>query len=316
MGCKGGGMDQAFQFLHKNAICTERSYAYTAKDGTCHQQTCEIAVPKGALTGYKDITPNNELALQEAVSKQPVSVAIEADQTFFQLYHGGVLTKKCLEHLNHGVLVVGYGADNGLDYWKVKNSWGPAWGEKGYIRLQRGVPTPDGVGQCGITLMASYPVLSAAPSPPLSRPSSPPSPPSPPHVPAASHYEEPPCQSDEVEARIQGLDGVLCAPPCSGEDDDHDDHDDDDTIHDNASCPTDVPAGTKAQPQCVLRSPGGSTYCALVCQDDSECPKNVSCGQTGQGQGLCVYPDERASSGVSIVLATSSAEKAEALFLV
>merc|ERR1719189_3555820 len=66
-GCGGGSMDTAFQFLHKNAICTEQSYKYTAKDGTCHQKTCETAIPKGALTGFKDVTPNDELALKEAV---------------------------------------------------------------------------------------------------------------------------------------------------------------------------------------------------------------------------------------------------------
>ena len=42
------------------------------------------------------------------------------------------------------IQVVGYGTDNGVDYWLIKNSWGPDWGENGFIRLQRGV------GMCGI----------------------------------------------------------------------------------------------------------------------------------------------------------------------
>lgn len=285
-GCHGGSMDAAFQFLHKNAICTEDSYPYTAQDGTCHQNACEAAVPKGGLTGFKDVTPNDELALKEAVSKQPVSVAIEADEMAFQLYRGGVLTKQCGVKLDHGVLVVGYGTENGLDYWKVKNSWGPTWGESGYIRLERGNSSKKS-GQCGINLDASYPVMSDVPGPSPSPPG-PPSPPSPPPAPAASHYEKPPCQSDEVEARVQGADGVLCAPPCDDQD----------------SCPTDVPAGTTAQPQCVLKTPSGSEYCALICLKTSECPASSSCVQVGgDGAGLCLYPDDVASLGLPAFLA-------------
>jgi len=282
-GCHGGSMELAFRFFHTTAICTEDSYPYTAKDGSCHQNACKTGVPKGALTGFKDVEPNDELALKEAVSKQPVSVAIEADEMAFQLYRGGVLTKQCGVKLDHGVLVVGYGTDNGVDYWKVKNSWGPTWGESGYIRLERGNSSKKS-GECGINLDASYPVMSAVPGPSPG----PPSPPSPPPAPATSHYEKPPCQSEEVEARIRGADGVLCAPPCD----------------DQESCPTDVPAGTTAQPQCVLKSPSGSQYCALICLKTTECPASSSCVQVGgNGAGLCLYPDEVASPGLPAFLA-------------
>merc|ERR1711988_365750 len=97
-------------------------------------------------------------SLLKAVSKQPVSVAIEADKSAFQLYKGGVLDSSgCGTQLDHGVLVVGYGTDNGKDYWKVKNSWGSTWGEEGYIRMLRG---KGGEGQCGILSgPPSYPVI-------------------------------------------------------------------------------------------------------------------------------------------------------------
>merc|ERR1712226_1133887 len=116
----------------------------------------------------------DENALMEALAQQPVSVAIEADEMAFQLYSHGVLTKACGNRLDHGVLAVGYGTDGGVNYWKVKNSWGPQWGESGYVRIERGLPGP---GECGIKSMSSYPVVRGSPGPsPGPLPPAPPSP--------------------------------------------------------------------------------------------------------------------------------------------
>merc|ERR1712190_124286 len=92
----------------------------------------------------------------EAVMKQPVSIAIEADKSAFQRYSSGVLTSTCGTNLDHGVLLVGYGSENGQDYWKVKNSWGTSFGENGYIRLLRG---KGGAGECGLLKQPSFPVI-------------------------------------------------------------------------------------------------------------------------------------------------------------
>jgi hypothetical protein len=108
------------------------------------------------ITGHTDVSENDEDALKDAVAQQPVSVAIEADQSVFQLYESGVLTdSSCGTSLDHGVLVVGYGIDSGsTKYWKVKNSWGSSWGEDGYIRIERGT---GGAGMCGVASIPSYP---------------------------------------------------------------------------------------------------------------------------------------------------------------
>mmetsp|Transcript_11020 Transcript_11020/g.30954 ORF Transcript_11020/g.30954 Transcript_11020/m.30954 type:complete len:383 (+) Transcript_11020:81-1229(+) len=156
MGCQGGSMDLAFAYLEKHPVCMETSYTYKAKDGVCKESNCTVGIPKGGVKGFKDVHVHDEQALLEAVAQQPVSVAIEADEMAFQLYKGGILTQKCGSKLDHGVLLVGYGTENGTDYWKVKNSWGASWGEAGYIRLKRGVPKD---GECGIKDGPVYPVV-------------------------------------------------------------------------------------------------------------------------------------------------------------
>merc|ERR1711972_940271 len=144
----------------KNAICTENSYSYKGRAGSCKASSCSVGIPKGGVTGYKDVATDNDQALMEAVAKGPVSIAIEADKSAFQLYHSGVLSSTCGTNLDHGVLAVGYGTENGKDYWKVKNSWGASWGDEGYIRLERGGKFSK-LGECGILQMASYPVVKA-----------------------------------------------------------------------------------------------------------------------------------------------------------
>ena len=155
-GCNGGLMDQGFQYIIDNkGITTEAAYPYTASDGTCVAAGKPVAA---TLSGYKDVPANSEVALETAIVQQPVSVAVEADQNVFQFYSGGVMDSTCGTALDHGVLAVGYGVDTGKEYYKVKNSWGADWGEKGYIRLGRGAKFNPS-GQCGIQMVASYPVV-------------------------------------------------------------------------------------------------------------------------------------------------------------
>jgi len=156
-GCDGGSMDNAFQYIIQNGICSNVSYPYNGSDGQCQNQTCTKQVH---IDTYYDVAHNNEKQLEKAVAKQPVSVAIQANQQSFQLYKQGIYSDPdCGNNLDHGVLVVGYGYDEWYEmkYWIVKNSWGSSWGDNGYIRMVKGIEKPE--GQCGIAMDASYPVI-------------------------------------------------------------------------------------------------------------------------------------------------------------
>ena len=153
-GCSGGQMEGAFKFVIENGQCSLSSYLYTAKDGTC--QKCSAVAH---ISYCSDVKPNDQISLKAAVAQQPVAIAIEADTRYFQSYSSGILTStSCGTNLDHGVLIVGYGTENGIDYWNVKNSWGTSWGDNGYVKIARSSSTND-PGICGIAIDASFPTV-------------------------------------------------------------------------------------------------------------------------------------------------------------
>ena len=156
-GCNGGMMDYAFSYIASSGgLHTEEAYPYLMEEGACDQKSSSEEVV--TISGYEDVPENDEQGLLKALAHQPVSVAIEASGRHFQFYSGGVFDGPCGAELDHGVTAVGYGTSKGQDYIIVKNSWGPHWGEKGYIRMKRGTGSKGGgEGLCGINKMASYP---------------------------------------------------------------------------------------------------------------------------------------------------------------
>merc|ERR1711973_330055 len=153
-GCNGGFPYEALRYVINNGgVDTEESYPYEMRQGYCRYNENNIGAK---INQAKKIVQGSEEDLQNALgSIGPISVAIDASHYSFQLYHSGVYHEPyCSPYrLDHGVLAVGYGSDNGQDYYIVKNSWGPNWGLGGYIKMSR-----NRNNQCGIATMACYAV--------------------------------------------------------------------------------------------------------------------------------------------------------------
>jgi len=133
-GCEGATAELGFAF-GKDGVTLNKDYKYTGKNGAC-----KPSAPAVKVGGYVKLPENNAMALMEAVANVgPVSISVAAGSWHF--YESGVFDgfrgRGCDVEVDHAVQLVGYSTDNGKPYWLVRNSWGPTWGEQGYIRIQR-----------------------------------------------------------------------------------------------------------------------------------------------------------------------------------
>jgi len=136
-GCNGGNFLNVFaDYANKHPLDYEDSWPYTATDGKCSTRP-DTALSSGfTTTGGNNVTAQNESALMTALNSQPVSIAIQANQFRFQAYKSGVFDDaNCGDQLDHAVLLVGYGTEDGQGYWLMKNSWGTSWGDQGYMKM-------------------------------------------------------------------------------------------------------------------------------------------------------------------------------------
>ena len=120
--CNGGLADNAFRFVIDNGIVTESDYPYVA----VWNPSCRISKGSFKISGFKNLITCQDLANE--IQSRPISVNV--DSRNWKPYSSGVFNN-CGTSLDHAVLLTGLRDGN----WVVKNSWGPDWGEKGYIRL-------------------------------------------------------------------------------------------------------------------------------------------------------------------------------------
>jgi cathepsin L len=151
--CKTGGdpIGAMRLIIQEGGQEPESAYPYHARMGTCQFSRAKAAV---SITGVHQVQAGSEAALTTAIAGQPVAVAIDASGNGFRNYKSGVYNAgDCSSStLNHGVLAVGYGNENGQDYYLIKNSWGTVYGASGFIKMAR-----NHNNHCGILNYAAYP---------------------------------------------------------------------------------------------------------------------------------------------------------------
>lgn len=152
-GCDGGFQEYAFEFVtNQKGVAKSEGYPYLDKKDTCHYKDNL----KGAeINGFATIEPKDETTMKKVVATLgPLACSVNGLESLLLYKRGIYADEECNKgEVNHSVLVVGYGSENGKDYWIVKNSWDDKWGEDGYFRL------PRGSNFCGIALECSYPII-------------------------------------------------------------------------------------------------------------------------------------------------------------
>ena len=147
-GCSGGYMDHAFEYASEHGAISEEKYPYEASDTNgCRMEGKPIVYKPN---GYKFATTEEEIV--SAVGNiGPITVGL--DFTHLRNYKSGIFdTDLSCNRLGHALLVVGYGTENGVDYYLMKNSWAASWGDKGYFKMVRGKKL------CRVTDYAVYPL--------------------------------------------------------------------------------------------------------------------------------------------------------------
>lgn len=162
MACYGGLMVNAFKYIISNdGIDKEDTYPYVSGTTGRANDFCSFSSSNvGArVVNFTNVESGNEKALMYALQHGPVAIAINAGLSSFPMYKSGIYSDvDCCgdpECLDHGVLLVGYGEEEGTPYWLVKNSWSAHWGDSGYIKISRKN------NMCGVATMASYPIVAA-----------------------------------------------------------------------------------------------------------------------------------------------------------
>ena len=155
-GCEGGYPILVNRFISEFGVPEEACFPYEARDLACRMECGDapnrVTVEQyGYIGGYYG-AGTAELMQKELRARGPFVVSFEPHRDF-SYYTSGVYhsvsnrpagedmreADLAWEQVDHSVLLVGWGVEAGLPYWKLQNSWGASWGEGGFFRIRRGV---------------------------------------------------------------------------------------------------------------------------------------------------------------------------------
>jgi hypothetical protein len=134
-GCHGGWPTDAYKFIADEGTILRSDYPYTNDQAPCLAQDKNRVIYTDPDRPFADIVKNNQAAFKAGLRHGPVGIAMGCSKTFNQ-YDSGIYTGDCTAAVNHGMLSVGFGSENGMGYVIIRNSWGPRWGENGYVRVR------------------------------------------------------------------------------------------------------------------------------------------------------------------------------------
>ncbi|CAL4098370.1 unnamed protein product, partial [Meganyctiphanes norvegica] len=144
-GCSGGMPEESIEFVINHGIAYRDTYPYMGW-GLSGFKRCQKfkneTKTSYKLTAVQRVNKGKDAELLNAlVNVGPISVSTFVSQNFVH-HKKGVLEDELCEPsspINHAMVLVGYGNENGKDYWLIRNSWGESKGEKGYFKLARNI---------------------------------------------------------------------------------------------------------------------------------------------------------------------------------